>query len=64
VNDTGFATLEWFYDALAAELDGRSGPRREVYLAKVALLMAQQIADRETLADLLARAGAGDVEQD
>ncbi len=44
--------LEAFWEALAAATDA-AGDRDKVFLAKLALLMADQIADRARIAELI-----------
>lgn len=49
--------LEQVYDELAEAVD-RAGDRRERFLAKLALLLAHELGDRERVAALIASAEA------
>lgn len=44
---TPFSDLEAFYEALAKALDDVPPPRRELFLAKLALKLAHELDDRE-----------------
>jgi hypothetical protein len=41
--------LEAFYDALAEGIDQATPARTELFLAKLALLLAREVADRQAL---------------
>lgn len=49
--------LEALWESLATAIDA-AGERDKVFLAKVVLLMAEQIADRDRIADLIRTAQA------
>ncbi|QHE90665.1 hypothetical protein PI93_001670 [Pandoraea fibrosis] len=50
------AGLEEIYDALALAIDAAPEDKRELFLAKVALLLAHEIRDPQRVIDLIGRA--------
>lgn len=55
---TAFPDLEAFYDALAESLDATPADKRDLFLTKLALLLANEIGDPEKLHQALAAARA------
>lgn len=47
------ADLETVYEALAEKLDAVDAGKRELYLAKLALLMAHELADADRVRQLI-----------
>ena len=52
------ADLETVYEALAEQLDAIGSAQRELYLAKLALLLAHEIADAGRVRSLVAEAAS------
>jgi len=50
------ADLETVYEALAEKLDAVDAGKRELYLAKLALLLAHELADADRVRQLIAEA--------
>ncbi|WP_353192451.1 DUF2783 domain-containing protein [Pandoraea pnomenusa] len=53
---TAIAGLEEIYDALALAIDAVPDDKRELLLAKIALLLANEIADPSRVLSLIAQA--------
>ena len=51
------ATLETFYEALAAAIDNVGPERETVFLAKLSLLLAHELADPDRAISCIAEAG-------
>ncbi|WP_278923984.1 hypothetical protein [Pseudophaeobacter profundi] len=48
--------IERVYDALATTLDSLTADKRDLFLAKIALLLAHELGDADRICDLIAEA--------
>ncbi|SEP87193.1 hypothetical protein [Thalassovita taeanensis] len=48
--------IERVYDALATALDSLTDDKRDLFLAKIALLLAHELGDADRICDLIAQA--------